>query len=129
MGVVNNQSYQEDNHNKAQSYAKYGTPADSNYQSVKTSSNYITDYRDKNYIRNHSTANLRGGANMYANSFQTESSVVKEGLRGYSASKGYADMSTPVSSGTDMKHLEKLKSKIRDLENKMGNFNKSKFMF
>jgi hypothetical protein len=115
--------------------SKYATPADSNFQfqmgnfmtTTEGNMNTTTD-NNKSYGRNHSSSNLRINNNNASNNnlyMQTDNSVLRDVSRNYSASRNYSDMgTTPLHSGSDMKHLEKLKSKIKDLENKIVHFNK-----
>jgi hypothetical protein len=124
LGVVN--KYYDEGSKKSYATSKYATPADSAYQ---FKANYATEAgagagdSQKNYIRNYSTSNIR--SNIHTNSFQTETSVLKDGSRNFSASRQYSEMGgASINSATDMKHLEKLKSKIKDLENKIGTFTK-----
>jgi hypothetical protein len=114
--VLNTISYiQDDSAYMKPQNSKFATPSDTRYQ---MKNNGLAEYQDKNFIRNYSTSNLRNNNNIYtSDSFHTDTSVMQ-------ATKSYSHLNTPSHCGS----LEKLKNKIRNLESKMGNFNKGKFL-
>jgi hypothetical protein len=62
------------------------------------------------HYRNLSSSNLRSGSNVFINNLQNENVVYR----------------TPSRANDDVKQLEKLKNKLRDLEHKVVNFNKGR---
>jgi hypothetical protein len=126
--------YEESNNRKNNNFQvkKFTTPGEDAYQ-IK-SNNYLGNTSRNNnndYYRNHSSSNNLRQNNHHAtaNSFQTESSMVKDGSRNYSASR-HSEYGNGINAvGNDFGKLEQLKSKLKDLETRVESIGKGKFTF